>query len=73
MFNVSLRGVRYCFSRKAVGITYSECVSAALDIQQVMRMRHNILSSVARPALSYFSTLSHKRYDFREKVTENKM
>jgi len=26
-----------------------------------------ILSSMACPTLQYFSTLSHKRYDFREK------
>ena len=32
-----------------------------------------ILPSVACPALQYFSTLSHKRHDFREKVTEHKM
>jgi len=30
-------------------------------------------SSVAHLALQYFSTLSHKQYDFREKVTEYKM
>jgi len=29
------------------------------------RMRSIILSSVASPALKYFSTLSHKRRDFR--------
>jgi len=31
-----------------------------------------ILSSVACPALQYFSTLSPKRYDFREKLLNTK-
>ena len=32
-----------------------------------------ILSYVAHPSLQYFSTLSPKRHDFREKVIEHKM
>jgi hypothetical protein len=28
---------------------------------------------VASPAPTYFSTLSHERHDFREKVVENEM
>jgi hypothetical protein len=36
-------------------------------------MRRIVLSSVARPALPYFTTLFHKRHDLREKVVEHKM
>jgi len=36
-------------------------------------MRRIILSSVARLAVQYFSTLSHKRQGFRNKGTEHTM
>ena len=56
-----------------MSITYSECVSIALVSQHVTRMRRVMLLSVAYPALTYFSTLSHTRHDFRKKVIEHKM
>jgi len=52
---------------KALFVKYSERVFVALGIEHVMRMRRIVLSSVVCPPLSYFSTLSDKRHDFRGK------
>ena len=49
------------------------CVFVSLVIQHAKRMRRIILLSVACLVLPHFSKLSYKRYDFREKVTEQKM
>jgi len=42
-------------------------MSVGLFIQQAMRMHPILLPSVACLDLPYFSTLTHKRQDFRKK------
>jgi len=48
-------------------------VPVALFIKYAKRMRNIIFSSVVCLTLTHFSTLSHKRHDFRQKVTEHEI
>jgi hypothetical protein len=45
----------------------------ALGVQHAMRVRRIILSSVACPALKYFSTLSDEWHGFRKKKKKKKV
>jgi len=68
MYKVKLRRFRVIIvAVNSKNYYNSECVSVALFIQHALRIHHIILSSAACPALQYFSTLSHKRHDFRTK------
>ena len=48
-------------------------VHVILFFQYSTRMRHIVTSFVDPRSPPYFSTLSHKRCDFRKKVTEHKI
>jgi len=54
-----------------MSITYSECVFLALVIPT--QCACGISPSLSWPATQYFSTLSHKRRDLRDKVREYKL
>jgi hypothetical protein len=68
--NIESRPQNHRCCGKAINITYSESMSVVLVIQHAKRMGR-IMSSVACMPLHYFSTVSHKRHDFRGKVLFN--
>ena len=53
--------------KKAISVTYSECVSVALGIENAMRVPHIDICGMSGCTIFFFSKLSHKRYDFRGK------
>jgi len=53
MYNVTSRG-----RRKALIITYSECMFVALDIQHAMRMRHIVICALTGSTIFFFSQIS---------------
>ena len=62
-----------CWCRgKTVSISWSECVFDSL-LSSMQCACAVLYRRLACPALQYFPTLSHKRYDFRKKVAEHKM
>jgi hypothetical protein len=71
--NTEARSRNHCCRGKAITIIYSECMSVALVINHTKRMRRVIPLSVSCLALTYFSTLSHKRHDVMKNVTKHKV
>jgi hypothetical protein len=70
LHNIQALSFNSCYSGKAMSIRY---VSVVLGTQHAMRMRHIVICLPAPLYNIILSTLSHKRYDFRKKVTEHKM
>jgi hypothetical protein len=63
--NGDARSCNHRCSGKVISITHSACAFVTLVIRHANFMRHIILSSVAGPAVQYFSTLSNTRHDFQ--------
>jgi hypothetical protein len=79
--------MNHCCTGKATNIKYFVCVcvcvcpgrcactyvNVAWLIQHAVCMLHIVTSFVASQSPPHFSTLSHKRWNFRKKVIEHKM
>ena len=64
---------RACVNISVVWACTCAYVHVASLFQHATRMRHIVTSLVAHQSPLRFSTLSHKRHDFRKKVIEHKM
>ena len=64
--NTETRSCSHCCRGKAKRITYCECVFVAVSIQHAMRILHIVICGQYGYTVRYFSTLSHKRHDFRK-------
>ena len=67
MRNTEVLSRVHCCCGKAISTAYSERVFVSLVNQHAKHMSRIIVSSAAILSLPYFSTLSHKRYDFQKK------
>jgi hypothetical protein len=67
--NIKAPCCNHCCNGKAISITYSEGVFAALGIQHTKRMRHVVICGLPGSKI-----LPHKRHDFgKNKIIAHKM
>ena len=63
--NTVARSRNYCYSRKAISITYSGCVFVAFGIQHVICIRRTVICGLSDS--TRFFTLIHVRHDLLKK------
>ena len=68
--NLEARSCNHFCSEKAIGFTYSECMSVALGIQYAMRMRRIVIHSL--PGCAIFFPHYLMKGTIKKKVTELK-
>jgi hypothetical protein len=69
--NIEVRSRNHCSRGKAIGITYSARVCSLSYSACEAHAPYYVICGLSGTTIC-FSKLSHKRYNFREKVTEYK-
>jgi hypothetical protein len=64
--NIETCSRKNCCCGQAISVTCSECMLVHLFISNAKRMRRIVLPSVVCLTVTYYSTFSHKRPDFRK-------
>jgi hypothetical protein len=70
--DIQVRSCKHCCSGKAISITYSECISVALNIQQEMHMRHIAICGLPR-SITFFHITSQITRVFNKHFIQHKM
>ena len=68
--NIDARSRNHCCSGKAIGITYSECVTVALVTPACQAHAPHYIVTCGLSGSARFPPLSHKRQGCREKFVE---
>jgi hypothetical protein len=70
--NIEVRFCKYYCSGKTISFSYFECVFVVLENQYPMCLHHILICGLSGYTI-FFSTLFHKRHNFRKKSELHKM